>query len=308
MNKKKIKIFIAGHQGMVGSAILEKLRKKKFYRLITIEKKNLNLINQIKTFNFVKKTKPDIIIIAAAKVGGISHNNKNRAEFIYENTMIHTNLIHSAFQNSIKNIIFLGSSCMYPKYCKQPMKETDLLNGKFEPTNEPYALAKMHGIKMCESYNKQYNTNYISLIPASLYGLNDNYKKEESHVIPALMKKLYFAKKNKNSKVEIWGTGKPRREFLHVSDFADFVIKVIKIKPKIKILNVGSGKEISIKKLAIKLKKISGFKGKLIFNKSYPDGVYRKLLNSKNAKSFGFIKKISLDKGLTEIFKKKFRD
>ena len=271
MNKKKIKIFIAGHQGMVGSAILEKLRKNKFYRLITIEKKNLNLINQIKTFNFIKKTKPDIIIIAAAKVGGISHNNKNRAEFIYENTMIHTNLIHSAYQNGIKNIIFLGSSCMYPKYCKQPMKETDLLNGKFEPTNEPYALAKMHGIKMCESYNKQYNTNYISLIPASLYGPNDNYKNEESHVIPALMKKLYFAKKNKNSKVEIWGTGKPRREFLHVSDFSDFVIKLIKIKPKIKILNVGSGKEISIKKLAIKLKKISGFNGKLIFNKSYPD-------------------------------------
>ena len=240
---------------MVGSAILEKLRKNKFYRLITIEKKNLNLINQIKTFNFIKKTKPDIIIIAAAKVGGISHNNKNRAEFIYENTMIHTNLIHSAYQNGIKNIIFLGSSCMYPKYCKQPMKETDLLNGKFEPTNEPYALAKMHGIKMCESYNKQYNTNYISLIPASLYGPNDNYKNEESHVIPALMKKLYFAKKNKNSKVEIWGTGKPRREFLHVSDFSDFVIKLIKIKPKIKILNVGSGKEISIKKLAIKLKK-----------------------------------------------------
>lgn len=308
MNKKKIKIFIAGHQGMVGSAILEKLRKNKFYRLITIEKKNLNLINQIKTFNFVKKTKPDIIIIAAAKVGGISHNNKNRAEFIYENTMIHTNLIHSAYQNNIKNIIFLGSSCMYPKFCKQPMKETDLLNGKFEPTNEPYALAKMHGIKMCESYNKQYNTNFISLIPASLYGPNDNYKKEESHVIPALMKKLNFAKKNKKSKVEIWGTGKPRREFLHVSDFADFVIKVIKIKPKIKILNVGSGKEISIKKLAIKLKKISGFNGKLIFNKSYPDGVYRKLLDSKNAKSLGFIKKISLDKGLTEIFKKEFKN
>ena len=306
MNKKKIKIFIAGHQGMVGSAILEKLRKNKFYRLITIEK-NLNLINQIKTFNFIKKTKPDIIIIAAAKVGGISHNNKNRAEFIYENTMIHTNLIHSAYQNGIKNIIFLGSSCMYPKYCKQPMKETDLLNGKFEPTNEPYALAKMHGIKMCESYNKQYNTNYISLIPASLYS-NDNYKKEESHVIPALMKKLNFAKKNKKSKVEIWGTGKPRREFLHVSDFADFVIKVIKIKPKIKILNVGSGKEISIKKLAIKLKKISGFNGKLIFNKSYPDGVYRKLLDSKNAKSLGFIKKITLDKGLTEIFKKEFKN
>ena len=195
---------------------------------------------------------------------------------------------------------------MYPKDCKQPMKEEYLLNGKFEPTNEPYALAKMHGIKMCESYNYQYKTNYLSLIPASMYGPNDNYNNRESHVIPALMKKLYLAKKNKAKKVEIWGSGKPKREFLHVYDFADFIVELIQKKIKPEILNIGSGTEITIKKLAFILKNITQYKGKLIFNKSKPDGVYRKLLDSKKVRSLGFKRKINFEQALMKIYNEKF--
>ncbi len=306
MNKKKTKIFIAGHKGMVGSAILKKLKENNFKKIITVEKKKLNFINQAKTLKFINKIKPDIVIIAAAKVGGITFNNLNRAQFIYENTMIHSNIIHSSYLNNVKKIIFLGSSCMYPKNCKQPMKEEYLLDGKFEPTNEPYALAKMHGIKMCESYNYQYKTNYLSLIPASMYGPNDNYNNRESHVIPALMKKLYLAKKNKAKKVEIWGSGKPKREFLHVYDFADFVVELIQKKIEPKILNIGSGTEITIKKLAFILKNITQYKGKLIFNKSKPDGVYRKLLDSKKVRSLGFKKTINFEQALIKIFSEKF--
>ncbi len=304
---KKTKIFLAGHQGMVGSAIFKKLKENNYKNIVTIEKKKLNFINQSKTLKFLNKIKPDLVIIAAAKVGGITFNNSNRAEFIYENTMIHSNLIHSSYLNNVKKIIFLGSSCMYPKNCKQPMKEEFLLDGKFEPTNEPYALAKMHGIKMCESYNYQYKTNYISLIPASLYGPNDNYKKKESHVIPSLMTKFYLAKKNKINKVEIWGTGKPKREFLHVYDFADFVISLIQKKIDPKILNIGSGTEITIKKLAFILKKISQYNGKLIFNKSKPDGVYRKLLDSKKVRLLGFKEKINFEQALAKIYNAKFK-
>mgnify|MGYP001291397219 FL=1 len=306
MNKKKTKIFIAGHKGMVGSAILKKLKENDFKKIITVDKKKLNFINQTKTLKFINKIKPDIVIIAAAKVGGITFNNLNRAQFIYENTMIHSNIIHSSYLNNVKKIIFLGSSCMYPKDCKQPMKEEYLLNGKFEPTNEPYALAKMHGIKMCESYNYQYKTNYLSLIPASMYGPNDNYNNRESHVIPALMKKLYLAKKNKAKKVEIWGSGKPKREFLHVYDFADFIVELIQKKIKPEILNIGSGTEITIKKLALILKNITQYKGKLIFNKSKPDGVYRKLLDSKKVRSLGFKKKINFEQALMKIYNEKF--
>ncbi len=304
---KKTKIFLAGHQGMVGSAIFKKLKENNYKNIVTIEKKKLNFINQSKTLKFLNKIKPDLVIIAAAKVGGITFNNSNRAEFIYENTMIHSNLIHSSYLNNVKKIIFLGSSCMYPKNCKQPMKEEFLLDGKFEPTNEPYALAKMHGIKMCESYNYQYKTNYISLIPASLYGPNDNYKKKESHVIPSLMTKFYLAKKNKINKVEIWGTGKPKREFLHVYDFADFVISLIQKKIDPKILNIGSGTEITIKKLAFILKKISQYNGKIIFNRSKPDGVYRKLLDSKKVRLLGFKEKINFEQALTKIYNEKFK-
>ena len=304
---KKTKIFLAGHQGMVGSAIFKKLKENNYKNIVTIEKKKLNFINQSKTLKFLNKIKPDLVIIAAAKVGGITFNNSNRAEFIYENTMIHSNLIHSSYLNNVKKIIFLGSSCMYPKNCKQPMKEEFLLDGKFEPTNEPYALAKMHGIKMCESYNYQYKTNYISLIPASLYGPNDNYKKKESHVIPSLMTKFYLAKKNKINKVEIWGTGKPKREFLHVYDFADFVISLIQKKINPKILNIGSGTEITIKKLAFILKKISQYNGKIIFNRSKPDGVYRKLLDSKKVRLLGFKEKINFEQALTKIYNEKFK-
>lgn len=307
MKKKKIKIFVAGHKGMVGSAVIRQLEKKNNIGIIAIEKKKLNLIHQNKTFEFVKKSKPDIIIIAAAKVGGIINNNTQRAEFIYENTMIHSNIIHSAYQNNIKKIIFLGSSCIYPKNCKQPMKENDLLDGKFEPTNEPYAMAKMHGIKMCENYNKQYKTNYISIIPSSLYGPNDNYNQRESHVIPALMKKFSQAKKLNSKNVRIWGTGKPKREFLHVDDLAKFIVNLAFKNIGHKLLNVGSGNEITIKQLALLLKRISKYQGNLIFEKSKPDGVFRKLLDSSKAKKIGFKCNIPFIDGLTKIYNNNFQ-
>jgi len=306
MSLKNLKIFIAGHNGMVGSAVHKTLVKKNCKKLITLSKNKLNLLDQKKTFIFLKRKKPDVVIIAAAKVGGILNNNVNRAQFIYENTTIQNNLIHGSFLANVKKIIFLGSSCIYPKLCKQPMKEDYLLNGKLEPTNEPYAIAKIHGIKMCENYNRQYKTNYISVMPSSLYGPNDNYDLENSHVIPALLRKMYEAKIKKKKTVNIWGSGKPKREFLHVQDLAEFIVKLISKNPKKKILNVGYGKEISIKDLSKLIKKISGFKGKIFFDKTKPDGVMRKLLNSSYAKSVGFKIKINLEDGLKKTFKDQF--
>ena len=306
MSLKNLKIFIAGHNGMVGSAVHKTLVKKNCKKLITLSKNKLNLLDQKKTFIFLKRKKPDVVIIAAAKVGGILNNNVNRAQFIYENTTIQNNLIHGSFLANVRKLIFLGSSCIYPKLCKQPMKEDYLLNGKLEPTNEPYAIAKIHGIKMCENYNRQYKTNYISVMPSSLYGPNDNYDLENSHVIPALLRKMYEAKIKKKKTVNIWGSGKPKREFLHVQDLAEFIVKLISKNPKKKILNVGYGKEISIKDLSKLIKKISGFKGKIFFDKTRPDGVMRKLLNSSYAKSVGFKIKINLEDGLKKTFKDQF--
>tara|TARA_B100000575_G_scaffold288952_2_gene289858 strand:+ start:923 stop:1849 length:927 start_codon:yes stop_codon:yes gene_type:complete len=306
MLSKKVKIYVAGHNGMVGSSIIQSLKDKNFEKIITISKKKLNLLDQNKTFKFLKKVKPDIVIIAAAKVGGILNNNLNRAQFIYENTSIQNNLIHGSYLAKVKKLIFLGSSCIYPKFCKQPMKEEYLLSGKLEPTNEPYAIAKIHGIKMCESYNKQYKTNFFSIMPSSLYGPNDNYDLKNSHVIPALLKKMYDAKIKNKKKVIVWGTGKPKREFLHTRDLADFIVKLIQKNPKKRVLNVGYGKDISIKKLSYMIKSIVEYKGKIIFDKKKPDGVMRKLLDSKYAKSVGFKVKIDLKKGLTETFRQKF--
>lgn len=306
MPLKNLKIFIAGHNGMVGSSIKKKLTEKKFKKIITASKKKLNFLDQKKTFNFLKKIKPDIVIIAAAKVGGILNNNINRAQFIYENTVIQNNLIHGSYLANVKKLIFLGSSCIYPQLSKQPMKEEYLLTGKLEPTNEPYAIAKIHGLKMCENYNRQYKTNYISLMPSSLYGPNDNYDLKNSHVIPALLKKMHEAKTKNKKFVKIWGSGKPKREFLHVEDLAEFTIKLISINPKKKIINIGYGKDISIKALSLMIKKISGFQGKILFDKTKPDGVKRKLLNSNYAKSIGFKVKTKLFNGLKKTFEKKF--
>ena len=306
MALKNLKIFIAGHNGMVGSAIHNELIRKNFKKIITITKKNLNLLDQKKTFNFIFKNKPDVVIIAAAKVGGIVNNNINRAQFIYENTTIQNNLIHGSYLAKVKKVIFLGSSCIYPKFCKQPMKEEYLLDGKLEPTNEPYAIAKIHGLKMCENYNRQYKTNYISIMPSSLYGPNDNYDLKNSHVIPALLRKMHEAKIKNKKFVKVWGSGNPKREFLHVKDLAEFVIKIIDINPKKKLINVGYGKEISIKDLSYMIKKISGFKGKIFFDKTNPDGVMRKLLNSGYAKSVGFKVKIKLNAGLKQTYESEF--
>jgi len=306
MLSKKVKIFVAGHNGMVGSSIIQSLKEKKFKKIITISKKKLNLLDQNKTFNFLKKAKPDIVIIAAAKVGGILNNNLNRAQFIYENTSIQNNLIHGSYLAKVKKLIFLGSSCIYPKYCKQPMKEEYLLSGKLETTNEPYAIAKIHGMKMCENYNKQYKTNYFSIMPSSLYGPNDNYDLKNSHVIPALLKKMYDAKIKNKKRVIVWGTGKPKREFLHVKDLSDFVVKLIHKNPKKRVLNVGYGEDISIKNLSYLIKSIVGYNGKIIFDKKKPDGVMRKLLDSQYAKTAGFKVKINLKKGLIETFRHKF--
>ena len=309
MISKKDRIFIAGHNGMVGSAIVKCLKKNKYKNIITINRKKLNLTEFVKVKNFIKKKKPKIIIICAAKVGGIKINNEKPAEFYYENISIQNNLIHSAFLNNIRKIIFLGSSCIYPKYAKQPIQEEELLSGDLEPTNEAYAIAKIAGLKMCEFYNKQYekthNLDYRSLMPTNLFGYGDNYDLNDSHVIPALIRKIHEAK-IKNKTLEVWGTGKAKRDFLFVDDFASAVEKLLRVSKrkfylngfKNKHLNIGSSEEVTIKKLVITLSKIIGFKNKILFNKNMPDGTLRKLLNTKKLRKIIYFKKTKLEKAL----------
>ncbi len=306
MISKKDRIFVAGHNGMVGSAIVKCLKKNKYKNIITVNKKKLNLTEFVKVKNFIKKKKPKIIIICAAKVGGIKINNEKPAEFYYENISIQNNLIHSAFLNNIRKIIFLGSSCIYPKYSKQPIQEEELLSGDLEPTNEAYAIAKIAGLKMCEFYNKQYekthNLDYRSLMPTNLFGYGDNYDLNDSHVIPALIRKIHEAK-IKNKTLEVWGTGKAKRDFLFVDDLASVVEKLLRVSKKKfylngfknKHLNIGSSQEISIKKLVTILSKIIGFKNKILFRKNMPDGTLRKLLNTKKLRKIINFKKTKLE-------------
>ena len=295
LNKK---IFVAGHKGLVGSAICKILKKNKYTNILTIDRKKLDLTDQKKVFDFLKKNKPKYIIIAAALVGGIYANNKYRADFIYNNTAIQNNLIHSAFLNNIKNLIFLGSSCVYPRGCKQPIKEEYLLTGPLEKTNEPYAVAKISGIKMCESYNLQHNTNYKCLMPSNTYGINDNYDLQSSHFFPALIRKIYLNTKKNKKYLKLWGTGKPKRELMYVDDVAEACIYFMNKKTKHSLINIGSGEEKTIKQYAdFVVKKInSKLKIKFDQNRSM-DGTPRKILDCSLARSYGWKPKFSLEKG-----------
>ncbi len=303
MIKKKDKIFLAGHQGLVGSAILRLLKKHGYKKIITVSKKKLNLLDQNKVYNFLKKKKPKIVIIAAARVGGIKANNNFRADFIRENIDIQSNLIHGCFINKINNIIFLGSSCVYPVDCKRPIKEKYLLTGKLEPTNEPYAVAKIAGIKMCESYNKQYKTNYICLMPTNTFGPGDNYNLQSSHFIPAILKKIYLAKKENRSFIKLWGTGMAKREVIYVDDLANSVIYFMNKKVKHSLINIGTSKEKKIKDYIKLIQKILNIKLSIKFdNNKNLDGMKSKVLDTGIAQSYGWLPKINFDSAIKETY------
>jgi GDP-L-fucose synthase len=314
VKQKSKKIFVAGHRGMVGSAIFS-LLKEKNHEVISRTRAQLDLLNQKAVINFLKNNYIDQIYIAAAKVGGIYANDKYPAQFIYENLMIEANLIHSAFLSGIKKILFIGSSCIYPKFSKQPIKEKYLLSGYLEASNEPYAIAKIAGIKMCESYNRQYGKShkldFRSIMPCNIYGAGDNYHGLNSHVIPALIKKFHYAKINKKSTVTVWGSGNAKREFLNVRDLAKAAYFIMNLNKKVYIkntspmcshINVGSGKDLTIKDLVKKIKKIIGYSGKIIFDDKKPDGTKRKLLDIAILKNLGWRPKINLDDGLKKTY------
>tara|TARA_B100000579_G_scaffold425516_1_gene431351 strand:+ start:1256 stop:2227 length:972 start_codon:yes stop_codon:yes gene_type:complete len=308
-SQKKIKIFIAGHRGMVGNSLLNFFKTKKFGKLIYTTRSKLNLENYAKVENFIKKNKPDVIINCAGKVGGILANNVYPTEFLNENILIQTNLIKSAYKYKVPHFINLGSSCIYPKFAKQPIKEDYLLSGYLEKTNEAYAIAKIVGLKLCEYYNRQFKTSYVTLMPCNLYGPNDNFNLKTSHFIPALIKKIVKAKKNNKNFVEIWGTGKPKREVMYVDDLASAIYFIIKEKirgnkiltkylKKNSLINVGSGNEYSIKQFATKISKVINYKSKLKFNKKYPDGTLRKRLDNSFINKLGWKSTTSLTEGL----------
>jgi len=292
-----MKIFLAGHKGLVGSAILRKLKENKFKNIILADRKKLNLLDQKSVLYFLKRKKPDLVIIAAAKVGGIYHNNVHGADFIYENLQIQNNLIHGSYRSNVKKLIFLGSSCIYPKNSKQPIKEDYLLTGKLEETNEPYAVAKIAGVKMCEAYNRQYNTNYICLMPTNTYGPNDNYNSLDSHFFPALIKKAHECKIKNQKTFEVWGSGKPLRELIFVDDIADACVFFIKKTPKEFLINIGTGKDMKIKDYVKFLIKKLNLNVNVKYNLSKPDGVYKKVLDVSKAKKYGWRAKVSLNKG-----------
>jgi len=300
--EKDAKIYVAGHRGLVGSAIMKKLKKDGYNNLVYRTSSELDLRRQEKVEEFFEEEKPEYVILAAAKVGGIQANDTYSAEFLYDNLMIETNVINAAYQNDVKKLLFLGSSCIYPKFADQPMKEDYLLSGKLESTNEGYAVAKITGIKLCEHYNKQYDTNFISAMPTNLYGPNDNFDLETSHVLPALIRKFHEAKVNDKDEVVIWGTGKPRREFLHVDDLADSLLFLMNNYSGDQFINVGVGKDISILELAELIKEIVGFEGEIVNDLSKPDGTPRKLLDVTRLNDLGWEAQISLEKGIKDTY------
>ncbi len=313
--KTNSKIYIAGHKGLVGSAIVKNLKSKAYTNLIYRTHKELDLTNQEAVSRFFKEEQPEYVILAAAKVGGIVANNTYRADFIYENLQIQNNVIHNAYKYGVKKLMFLGSTCIYPKNSPQPMKEEYLLTSELEYTNEPYAIAKIAGIKMCESYNLQYGTNFISVMPTNLYGINDNFDLETSHVLPALLRKMHEAKMNNEPKVEIWGSGRPRREFLYSEDMADaclFLLESRNFKDTYEKntteirnthINIGTGIDISIKELAQTIKNIVGYKGELYFNETKPDGTMVKLTDPSKLHELGWKHTVELEEGIARVYK-----
>lgn len=302
MITKKSKIYLTGHLGLVGSSIYNKLKLNGYKNLLTSNKKKLDLRNQNEVNKFLKKNKPDCIIIAAGKVGGIVANSSYPGEFIYDNLMIAANLIHSSYKNNIKNLIYLGSSCVYPSNFNRKIKETDLLKHHLEKTNEAYAVAKIAGIKLCEYYNKQYNLNYLSLMPTNIYGPNDNYDLSKSHFIPALIKKIHIAKIKNKKNIVLWGNGKPKREILYVDDLADAVLFFLKRKIKHTLINIGTGKDMTIEKYAYKIMDVLNYKTKIKYDKSKPNGTPRKVLDVSLAKKYGWKSKIDMNFGLTKTY------
>jgi GDP-L-fucose synthase len=298
--EKNSKIFIAGHRGMVGSGLDRKLRKEGYNNIITRNSIELDLRNQQEVNDFFQKEKPEYVFLAAAKVGGIHANNTYRAEFVYNNIMIEANVIHAAYLNKVTKLLFLGSSCIYPKMAPQPLKEEYLLSGYLEPTNQPYAIAKIAGIEMCNSYRAQYGCNFISAMPTNLYGTNDNYHPENSHVLPALLSRIVNAKEKNEKNVVIWGTGNPKREFMHVDDLADACLFLINNYSEEGAVNIGVGEDVSIKELAETLAKIIDYQGELIFDINKPDGTPRKLMDVSKINTMGWRSKIGLVDGLNK--------
>lgn len=301
MNKQS-KVYVAGHRGMVGSAIIRKLQNEGYNNVITRSSSELDLRNQQKVNDFFLEEKPEYVFLAAAKVGGIHANNTYRAAFLYDNLMIQSNIIDASHHNQVKKLLFLGSSCIYPKFAPQPLKEDSLLTGPLEYTNEPYAIAKIAGIKLCENYRKQYGSDYISVMPTNLYGPNDNYDPQGSHVLPALLRKIILAKKNNDPEVEIWGTGTPRREFLHVDDLADACYFAMQNYSSEDFLNIGVGEDITILELATLIKEIAGYSGNITTNPSMPDGTPRKLMDVTRINQLGWKASIPLEQGIRSVY------
>jgi GDP-L-fucose synthase len=300
--EKKDKIYVAGHRGMVGSAIVRKLQREGFNTIIGMEFSQLDLRNQAAVKTFFESERPDAVFLAAAKVGGIAANNTYRAEFLYDNLMIQSNIIHHSYTTGVKKLLFLGSSCIYPKLAQQPLREDALLTGLLEPTNEPYAIAKIAGIKMCDAYRAQYGSDFISVMPTNMYGPNDNYDLKNSHVLPALIRKFHEAKLANAERVEVWGTGSPLREFMHVDDLAEACFFLMQNYSEPGFVNIGVGTDISIKDLALLIKKIVGFKGELQFDTSKPDGTPRKLMDVSRLTGLGFRAKIGLEDGIRAVY------
>lgn len=302
MMDKQARIYVAGHRGLVGSAIVRSLKAQGYDNLVLATSRELDLTNQAAVAEFFAQQQPEYVFLAAAKVGGIQANNIYRAEFLYNNLMIEANVIHSAYTHGVKKLLFLGSSCIYPKLCPQPMKEDYLLTGFLEPTNEPYAIAKIAGLKLCENYCRQYGVNFISAMPTNLYGVNDNFDLQNSHVLPALMRKFHEAKLTQSPTVTVWGTGTPLREFLYVDDLADALLFLMQNYTDTEFVNVGTGQEVSIRDLALTMQAVVGYEGEIVFDASKPDGTPRKLLDVSKLNGLGWQAQTDLTRGIAQTY------